>query len=173
MSASLLLLTPAMLLHDAHSLEEEGGLLVVRLAALRNTAAYYESRARRYEERLQQTRAEIAKYEAKHKAELDKVAPATAAADTIAAASAAAAAAAAAPPLPEDALAADVDPDEIVPPASQAVEEGDEPLVLAKRRAALERLETMLDAEEEEEAANNVLSSHMGSRATDESRVDA
>ena len=32
---SLLLLAPALLLHDAHSLEEEGGLLLVKLASLR------------------------------------------------------------------------------------------------------------------------------------------
>jgi len=152
---SLLLLAPALLLHDAHSLEEEGGLLLVKLASLRNTALYYESSVRRYTERLEATRQEVAKYQ-----QLLKEQHGTEAAEAAEAALAAAVAEAAEAELATTAAAAEVAEAAEGGEAAEgdeAAEEASSILSSEKRRAALERLESLLDAEEDEDAADNLL----------------
>ena len=53
--------TLRLLLHNAHSLEEEGGLLAVKLHSLRTTEHHYERQIARLDERLATTRAFFAR----------------------------------------------------------------------------------------------------------------
>ena len=154
---SLLLLAPAMLLHDAHSLEEEGGMHLLKLAALRNTALYYESAARRYSERLQSTRDEMARYEELlRRQQPEALASLEPSATEPAAAAGPRAEVTEATRLPGAGGA--VPSADGVGGREAGASAGDSPRsTTEKRRAAMERLESMLDAEEEEDAAENVL----------------
>lgn len=110
---------------------------------------------RRYTERLEATRQEVAKYQ-----QLLKEQHGTEAAEAAEAALAAAVAEAAEAELATTAAAAEVAEAAEGGEAAEgdeAAEEASSILSSEKRRAALERLESLLDAEEDEDAADNLL----------------
>jgi hypothetical protein len=175
--SSLLLLSPALLLHNSHSIEEEDGLLTVKLHSLNNTAAHYERQIARLDARLGRARAEAAEIAALLEAQRGEAAAAAGAAAVSEAAAAEAAAAAAAAEAAAAARAAQRAMGAAATDAAAARWGGaHEPAAraateeawaaeeaagatsrLAKRKAALARLEQLLDDGDDADDADAAL----------------